>query len=65
MEQIVFIVSMLALGATLVTFFGLILNDGLKGVFDLSRKPVKFMAGTFLLYIVTFAIYILINSHSH
>ncbi|BCE07747.1 MULTISPECIES: hypothetical protein [Bacillus] len=63
MEQIVFIVSMLALGATLVTFFGLILNDGLKGVFDLSRKPVKFMAGTFLLYIVTFAIYILINSH--
>ncbi|MCY7815070.1 Mas-related G-protein coupled receptor member D [Bacillus haynesii] len=63
MEQIVFIVSMLALGATLVTFFGLILNDGLKGVFDLSRKPVKFMAGTFLLYIVTFAVYILINGH--
>ncbi|MGN9864415.1 Mas-related G-protein coupled receptor member D [Bacillus swezeyi] len=61
MEQMVFIISMLALGATLVTFFGMIFNDGVKGLFDMSRKPVKFMSGAFVLYIVTFAIYILIS----
>ncbi|WP_438421685.1 Mas-related G-protein coupled receptor member D [Bacillus siamensis] len=61
MEQVIFVISMLALGVTLVTFFGMILNDGLRGVLNVSRKPVKFMAGSFLVYIVMFAVYILIS----
>ncbi|AHK48787.1 MULTISPECIES: hypothetical protein [Bacillus] len=61
MEQVIFVISMLALGVTLVTFFGMILNDGLRGVLNFSRKPVKFMAGSFLVYIVMFAVYILIS----
>ncbi|ASF28461.1 MULTISPECIES: Mas-related G-protein coupled receptor member D [Bacillus amyloliquefaciens group] len=61
MEQVIFVVSMLALGVTLVIFFGMILNDGLKGVLNFSRKPVKFMTGSFLIYIIAFAVYILIS----
>ncbi|MDU0813233.1 Mas-related G-protein coupled receptor member D [Bacillus siamensis] len=61
MEQVIFVISMLALGVTLVTFFGMILNDGLRGVLNFSRKPVKFMTGAFLVYIVAFAVYILIS----
>ncbi|MBD0405892.1 Mas-related G-protein coupled receptor member D [Bacillus sp. 1021] len=61
MDQVIFGISMLALGVTLVTFFGMILNDGLRGVLNFSRKPVKFMTGSFLVYIVAFAVYILIS----
>ncbi|AEB24357.1 MULTISPECIES: hypothetical protein [Bacillus] len=61
MEQVIFVVSMLALGVTLVIFFGMILNNGLKGVLNFSRKPVKFMTGSFLIYIIAFAVYILIS----
>ncbi|WP_424162260.1 Mas-related G-protein coupled receptor member D [Bacillus amyloliquefaciens] len=61
MEQVIFVISMLALGVTLVTFIGMILNDGLRGVLNFSRKPVKFMTGSFLVYIVAFAVYILIS----
>ncbi|MFH6681886.1 Mas-related G-protein coupled receptor member D [Bacillus amyloliquefaciens] len=61
MEQVIFVVSMLVLGVTLVIFFGMILNNGLKGVLNFSRKPVKFMTGSFLIYIIAFAVYILIS----
>ncbi|MBY8913787.1 Mas-related G-protein coupled receptor member D [Bacillus sp. YC2] len=62
MEQIIFVVSMIALGVTLFTFIGIILNGGVKGVLNLSKKPVKLMMGSFIVYIVSFVFYILVSS---
>ncbi|MFZ4452510.1 hypothetical protein [Salibacterium aidingense] len=54
MEQIVFIIAMISLGAALVLFIGSILNFGLKGI----RRYSKWLAALFLVYVVTYAIYL-------
>ncbi|WP_046212735.1 hypothetical protein [Paenibacillus wulumuqiensis] len=58
MEPVLFVLSMLALACTLFIFVGMILNNGIKGILDLSKKPVKWMTGSFAMYIVLFAAYI-------
>ncbi|MFD1887307.1 Mas-related G-protein coupled receptor member D [Paenibacillus wenxiniae] len=58
MEAVLFVLSMLALACTLFIFVGMILNSGIKGILDLSRKPVKWMTVSFGVYIVLFAAYI-------
>lgn len=62
MEAVLFVLSMLALAATLFTLLGMILNHGLKGLTDLSRKPVKIMTISFVTYIVLFAAYMLTSN---
>jgi len=63
MEAILFYMAMLALATTLGILMSIFLNTGIKGVLDLTRKPVKMMAVSFASYIVLFVAYILI-SHS-
>ncbi|MED1739974.1 Mas-related G-protein coupled receptor member D [Bacillus swezeyi] len=61
MNMIFFMISMLAFGTAFVIFISMVLNDGVKGLLDLSRKPVKWMSGAFALYLVTFAAFILLS----
>ncbi|MCY8089948.1 hypothetical protein MOB87_20245 [Bacillus sonorensis] len=59
MAFIFLIISMFALGAAFATFFYMMLNNGLKGALDLSKRPVGFMAGAFLFYIAAFVLFII------
>ncbi|SFQ22900.1 hypothetical protein [Salibacterium halotolerans] len=54
MEQIVFIIAMISLGSALVLFIGSILNYGLQGI----RRFSKWLTVLFLVYVVTYAIYL-------
>ncbi|SFL77891.1 hypothetical protein SAMN04488054_1053 [Salibacterium qingdaonense] len=54
MEQSVFIIAMVALGSTLVLFISSILNEGLKGI----RRFSKWLMTLFLVYVVTYALYL-------
>lgn len=58
-----FIIAIISLGGSLVIFIANILNFGIKGIFSAERKSTKWAIGLFLLYIVSFVIFLLISSN--
>lgn len=62
MEQAVFILSILSLAVALILFIGQILTNGLGKAFDMKSKSTKYMLSSFLLYLISFAVYILIGN---
>ncbi|MDQ0300260.1 hypothetical protein J2S78_002707 [Salibacterium salarium] len=54
MEQFLFIVAMVSLAGAVILFIAGILNQGMNGV----RKIAKWLTGLFLLYVVTYLIYL-------
>jgi len=62
MEQLIFILSILALATTLCLFIGKILTSGLGKSFDMKVKSTKVMLSSFLMYIVCYALYFSISN---
>lgn len=61
MENIVFIIAILSLAVSLFMFIGKVLTDGLAKTFSSKNKSTNIMLYSFLLYIITFAIYIVMS----
>ncbi|ASA24865.1 Mas-related G-protein coupled receptor member D [Paenibacillus donghaensis] len=62
MEQVVFIISILSLAVALILFIGRVLTSGLGKAFEMKSKSTKYMLSSFFLYIISFALYILISN---
>lgn len=60
MEPIMFIIAIVSLGGALIIFVANILNFGLRGgVLSKERKSTKWMIGLFILYIISFAFFLI------
>ncbi|SDZ51025.1 hypothetical protein SAMN05421736_11567 [Evansella caseinilytica] len=57
MKQVFFILAIFNLGITFSTFIWIVLNHGIREAFQITRKPVKVMLGTFSAYIISFLAY--------
>ncbi|WP_078577553.1 hypothetical protein [Salipaludibacillus agaradhaerens] len=64
MEKITFIIAIISLGGALAVFIANLLNFGLKGgILNKGRKSTKWVIGLFIVYIISFAMFIFISSN--
>ncbi|USB33158.1 Mas-related G-protein coupled receptor member D [Paenibacillus sp. YPG26] len=64
MEKIIFIISIASLAVALIVFIGKVLTDGLNKAFDWKGKPSKIMLCSFLIYMISFGVYIFVSKAS-
>ncbi|WP_416150012.1 hypothetical protein ACM26V_03160 [Salipaludibacillus sp. HK11] len=63
MEKVMFIIAIASLGGALAVFVANLLNYGLKeGVMNKKRKSSKWVGGLFIVYVISFALFIFIGS---
>jgi len=63
MEQLMFIIAIIALGLALIIFIGNLLTNGVKsGVLKIKNKSSRWALGFLLLYIVSFSIFLFIKN---
>jgi len=62
MEQLIFILSILSLATALCLFIGRVLTSGLGKAFDMKVKSTKVMLSSFLMYVVSYALYFSISN---
>lgn len=54
MEAFFFSLAILSLGISIMIFIWLLLNSGLKGFLDISKKSIKLMVGIFIIYVLLY-----------